>query len=422
MRALLTAVCALVLVAGCGRPQFGTVPLSGDYKLYEAASNQSSRLVSVIDSRSHSVERSLPFGTPSNDWTHLYSVTSNTLVDLDPQNGATQRTLQLPGYYQLPPVTLSGVPGGLSQDGHWLVLEAFDATPTGVPSATRFVLVDTSYSKAVTLIDLAGYFQFDAVSNDGRRIYLVQYVSSTEYYVRYYDVGAQGLNPTIIFDKSDGSAAMAGVRLSGVASPDGHWLYSVYNRQDKGAFIHVLSLDDPLAFCIDLPGSGYSTSTEGFHWSLALSPDGSHLYAANGAMGIVADVNTGGNNLPSITRTVHIDSNGPTASIFAQDVQAKEFGAYDGAVLTPDGRTLVIAGATGVVWLDTATLHAQSRQLMNWTVWSLAMSPAGNMLYVVSDSGMIAEMSMTGPHLATIFSGAQGQPLALIRVEAAPVP
>ena len=71
MRALLTAVCALVLVAGCGRAQFGTVPLSGDYKLYEAASTQSSRLVSVIDSRSHSVERSLPFGTPSSDWTHL---------------------------------------------------------------------------------------------------------------------------------------------------------------------------------------------------------------------------------------------------------------------------------------------------------------------------------------------------------------
>ena len=31
---------------------------------------------------------------------------------------------------------------------------------------------------------------------------------------------------------------MAGLRLSGVASPDGHWLYSIYARQDKGAFIH----------------------------------------------------------------------------------------------------------------------------------------------------------------------------------------
>ncbi len=421
MRVLLTAVCALVVVAGCGRAQFGTVPASGDYKLYEAASTQNSQLVSVIASRSHSVERSLPLGTPSPDWTHLYSVKSSTLLDVDPQTGATLRTLQLPGYFQLPPATLSGVPGGLSQDGRWLVLEAFDTTPSSVPSATHLLLVDTSYARSVRRVDLDGFFQFDAVSNDGHRIYLIQYVSSTEYYVRFYDVGALGLDPTIIFDKSDGSAAMAGLRLSGVASPDGHWLYSVYIRQDKGAFIHALSMDSPLAFCIDLPGSGYSSNADGFRWSLALSRDGSHLYAANGAMGIVADVDTAGNGVPSITRTVHIASNGPTASIFAHDVEAKEFGA-NGAVLSPDGRTLVMSGATGVVWLDTATLHAQSRQLTDWTVWSLALSPDGNMLYVVNDSGNIAEMSMTSPHVATMFGGAPGQPLALIRVEAAPVP
>ena len=422
MRAPLAAVCALVVVAGCGRAQFGSVPSSGDYKLYEAASTQSSQLVSVIDSRSHSVERNLPLGTPSPDWAHLYSVHSNALLDVDPQTGATLRMTQLPGYFQLPPATMSGVPGGLSQDGHWLVLEAFDATSNGVPSATHLLLVDTSYSKAIRRVDLTGYFQFDAVSNDGLRIYLIQYVSSTEYYVRFYDVGLKALDPTIIFDKSDGSAAMAGLRLSGVASSDGHWLYSVYNRQDKGAFVHMLSMDNPIAFCIDLPGSGYSTSADGFHWSLALSRDGSHLYAANGAMGIVVDVNTGGNGLPSTTRTVHIDSTGATSSIFAQDVQAKEFGAYDGAVLSPDGRTLVMAGATGVVWLDTATLHAQSRQLTNWTVWGLALSPDGNMLYAVSDAGNIAEMPMGGKHLATTFGGAPGQPLALIRVEAAQAP
>jgi hypothetical protein len=433
MRAPLAAVCALVVLAGCGRAQFGGVPSSGDYKLYEAASTQSSQLVSVIDSRSHSVERSLPLGTPSPDWGHLYLVRSTpidrpdtlpakTLLDVDPKTGATLRVTQLPGYFQLPSATMSGVPGGLSQDGHWLVLEAFDTTSNGLPSATHLVLVDTSYSRPLQRVDLTGYFQFDAVSNDGLRIYLIQYVSSTEYYVRFYDVGMKALDPTFIFDKSDGGAAMAGLRLSGVASPDGHWLYSVYNRQDKGAFIHALSMDNAIAFCIDLPGSGYATSTDGFRWSLALSRDGSHLYAANGAMGIVADVSTGGNGLPSITRTVHIDSTGPTASIFAQDVQAKEFGAYDGAVLSPDGRTLVMAGATGIVWLDTATLHAQSRQLTNWAVWGLALSPDGSMLYAVNDAGNIAEMSMTGKHLATTFSGAPGQPLALIRVEAAQAP
>lgn len=415
MRALLTVLCALVVVAGCGKAPLGTILSSGDFKLYEAASTQNLGLVSVIDSRSQTVDRSLPLGTPSPDWTHLYWVKSDVLVDVDPQTGATLHTLQLPGDFQLPLATLSGMPGGLAQNGHWLVLEAFDKTPTTVASGTHLLLIDTSYTRAMQKVDLPGFFQFDAISNDGLRMYLIQFVSTTEYYVRFYDMGTNRLDSTIIFDKSDGSAAMAGLRLSGVPSPDGHWLYSVYTRQDKSAFIHVLSMDNPIAFCLDLPGSGYSSDPASFSWSLAISRDGSHLYATNLAMGVVADVNAAG---PSISRTVHVASAGPTASILAQDVQAKAFGA-NGSAVSPDGRTLVISGA-GVVWLDTATLQVQGRQLTDWTVWSLGLSPDGSMLYVVNDAGKIAEMSMTGSHTATMFGGGPGQPLALIRVEAVP--
>jgi hypothetical protein len=410
MRILVTVLCAVVLVAACGRAPVGTLPTSGDYKLYEAASTQSAQLVSVIDSRSHSVERSLPLGTPSPDWTHLYSVSSRTLLDVDPQTGAILRAQQLPGDFKLPPATLSGVPGGLSQNGRWLVLQAFDRTSNNVPNATHLLLTDTSYSAPVRRIDLQGYFQFDAVDNNGLWIYLIQFVSSTEYFVRRYDMAAAQLDPTVIFDKSDGSAAMSGLRLSGVASAGGHWLFSVYARQDKSAFIHMLSMDNPIAFCIDLPGSGLSSDPTEMYWSLALSRDGSHLYAANLAKGVVVDVDTGGNGLPSIARTAQIASTGSSAS-------SKTFGA-NGMVLSPDGRTLVTSGA-GVVWLDTATLHAQSRQLADWTVGSLALSPDGNKLYVVNDAGRIAEVSMTGQHVATTFGGGPGQPLALIRVEAA---
>src|ERR1700680_2476327 len=123
MRILGTVLCAVVLVAACGRAPVGTLPTSGDYKLYEAASTQSAQLVSVIDSRSHSVERSLPLGTPAPDWTHLYSVSSRTLSDLNPQTGVTQGSMQLPGDFQLPAATLSGVPGGLSKNGQWVALQ-----------------------------------------------------------------------------------------------------------------------------------------------------------------------------------------------------------------------------------------------------------------------------------------------------------
>src|SRR5882757_10297062 len=145
MRALPGVLAAALVVAGCGRAGLGPVPQAGDYKLYTATSTQTSQLVSVIDTRSHAVERNLPSGTPSPDWTHLYTVQGAALIDLDPRTGTARHTVHLQGQFQLPPATISGLPGGLSQDGHWLVLQSFDATGSDTPTASRFLLIDTSY-------------------------------------------------------------------------------------------------------------------------------------------------------------------------------------------------------------------------------------------------------------------------------------
>ncbi|MEP6752633.1 MAG: hypothetical protein ABI959_07795, partial [Candidatus Dormiibacterota bacterium] len=84
-----------------------------------------------------------------------------------------------------------------------------------------------------------------------------------------------------------------------------------------------------------------------------------------------------------------------------------------------DGKTLVALGVHGVTWIDTASLQATDRQLIDWTVWSIALSPNGDNLYAVSDGGVIAEVSMTGSHASTTFSGGLGQPMAVLRVQAA---
>jgi hypothetical protein len=414
MRGLVLAIGALVIVVGCGRVPGGQVS-SGDYKLYEAASTSSAQQLSVIDSRSHSVELNMALGTPSPDWSHLYTVSGNALIDIDPQTGTKLQNVPLPGNYELPPATISGLPGGLSQNGHWLVLQSLDQASDGTVSATHLVLVETSFGRPMQQFDLQGYFQFDAVSNDGSRIFLIQYISPTEYYVRQFDIGIRQLNPTIIFDKSDGGAAMVGLRLSGIASPDGQWLYSLYVRQDKSPFIHALSLNGNLiAFCIDLPGSGYSSSSDAFHWALALSADATHLYAANGASGTVEDMSLQ-NGWPSPLRAARLDTS-QTGGIFGvRDVQAKELGG-NAAAVSPDGKTLVIGGNSGLSWVDTTSLKVKDHLLSDWNVWSLAMSPDGTTVYAVRDSGMIAEISMSGSHQMTTFSGAPGQPLALIRV------
>lgn len=413
MRALLAIACVAVLLAACGRP--GATQAGGGYRLFEATSQHSE--IVVIDSRTHSIERTLPLGTPSPDWRHLYSTAPGALVDTDPATGATRRTLKLPGDYELPPATLSGLPGGVSQDGRWLALQS-SGSSSAVPPASHLVLVDTTYAEPPRRIDLDGIFSFDAISNDGQRMYLIEHASSATYRVRMYAVAVGQLDPNVVFDKSDGSEAMTGLRLSGIPSPDGHWLYSIYVREGASPFVHALSLDGPLAFCLDLPGSGYSTDTNAFHWSIAMTAGGTTLYAANAANGFASELNTDAGGMPSVARSVQITPGTAAAGRFAQDVQAKEFGA-NAAVITADGKTMVAAANTGLVWIDTAGLHAGTRLLDNWTVWSLALSPDGSVLWALGDSGRIAEISMSSRQVVATYDPGARNPLSLMRVEAA---
>src|SRR3979411_2429995 len=254
MRRVLMAMFALVLVSGCAATQSKLEPLSSvDYRLYEAASTRSSQLVAVINSRLQTTERRLPWGTPSPDGKHFYALVSNTLEDIDPHTGAVLRTLQLPGNFQMPPATLSGVPGGLSQNGRYLVLQT-----AGKRTTSQMLLIDTSELKVAKRIELSGVFDFDAVNNNGQSVYVVEYPNAADsyYHVRVYEVAAGKLGADTVVPHGAPGEARRGVRLSGVFSPDGQWLYSLYARANQGAFVHALNLSNPYAFCLDLPAPG----------------------------------------------------------------------------------------------------------------------------------------------------------------------
>jgi DNA-binding beta-propeller fold protein YncE len=411
MKALLASLG--ILLAGCGQA-VGGGHSGADFKLYEAAATASSQSISIIDSRSHKIERSLPFGTPSSDWTHLYSIKGSELIDTDPLSGAQLHAIRLPAAYQLPPVTASGMPGGLSQDGKWLVLQAWDQHSGPVPTATSLVVVNTSFTSTPVQIRLDGWFQFDAVSNDGQSLYLIEYVSDTDYRVRLYHVLARLLDPNVVVDKSDPRESMTGTRLMGVPSLSGQWLYSVYARQNDGAFVHALNLDGSFAFCIDLPGAGYSSNPAALDWSLALSPDGSKLYAANTSMGMVSEIDT---SEPAVSRTAPINASSVSMRSWVQDVQAKELGA-NAVALSPNGKTLVNAAASGIVWIDTSTLQLEHRALGGWRVWSLGMSPDGATVFALNDAGMIAEVALGTGTVVSTFDPAAGYPMAITRVVA----
>ena len=272
------------------------------------------------------------------------------------------------------------------------------------------LVIDTTTSRVWRKIDLRAYFRFDAVSDDGDRLYLIQHLNGKEYYVRLYDVIGGKLDDNIVVDKSDGNQAMVGTRLSGVATPDGHWLFSMYVREHESPFIHALSLDGPYAFCLDLPGHGYVDSGAEMHWSLAINRDGSRLYAANPATGAVAVISPGANGAPAVLRTARFDK--------AMSV-AGNAAAANAAVVSADGATLVAAGPAGIAWIDTTSLRVRAHALADWSVSSLGLSPGEQNLYAIGDDGRIAVISMATTSVSAKFDPAEGRPMSLMRVAAA---
>ena len=394
MRKLIALMIVAVVVAACGAPRTG--PGGGGEKLYEAVGQS----ILVIDSKSHAIERRLPLGVPSTGWQHLYSMLGDSLVDTNPVTGQMQNTLALGAQYQLPLATHAGLPGGLSPAGKWLVLEAYDG------SATHMVVVNTGTFTVADSFDLAGRFTFDAISDDGLRLYLIQYLYGKEYYVRLFDIPGNHLDANIVVDKSDGNQAMAGVRLSGIANPKGSLLLSMYVRENESPFVHALNLTGPFAFCLDLPGDGYAISKTAMQWALAMNRDGSRLYAVNGAAGVVAELDSSQDFSPQVLRMAHFSA-GPSVG-----------GGGDAAVLSADGKTLFTASGSGVVWLDTSSLEVRRQSLTGWQVWGMGLSPDGDSLYVVSDAGKVAEVSMASGAVIGRFDPGAGKPIALMRVAA----
>jgi hypothetical protein len=388
MKKSATFICLVLFAAACAAME-GPRSAAGD-KLYEAVAGNT---LAVVDSASKATERRLALGVASADWSHLYSISGAELVDTDPATGASRRSMQVGASFHLPPATASGMPGGLSPNGRWLVVERSEQR------STHMLVIDTATVTIARRVDLAGDFEFDAIDNTGGSLYLIQRLNDREYYVRLYDLAVGALTENIVIDKSDGNQAMTGLRLSGLPSVGGHWLFSMYVRRGESPFVHALSLDGPFAFCLDLPGAGYEMG-----WSLALNAAGSKLYAVNPTTGTVAEMSTGANDAPAVIRTARF--------------QAASAAGGGGAALVI-GKTLVAGGPSGLVWIDTANLRVTGRSLDGWHVAGVGLSPDGKSLYAVADGGRVAAVSIATREVTATFDPAAGRPMALMRVAAA---
>lgn len=390
-RLLALLLLALAGLTACGR-MASTQPATGGYRLFlEEGYSNGAQQITVRDAGTGAVERILPLGTAAPDWSRYYTITqlagNSRLSAIDPASGRTIAQRTIPAGFALPTLGYLGPTAGLSPNGAWLTLTDNSRATTG-KLVTTFLVGASSLSGSFKTVRVDGDISFDALSNDGKSLYLIQKMGDPNHYqVRLYDVEGGLLAPQPVVDKRESNEPMNGIRGDSVADPTGNYVYTVYVR-DGGPFIHALPLGVPFAWCVDLPSKTPNDMALQFFWSLAISHDGRTVYAANTSLGTVAVMTAG--EPPQIARTgqTALRGTGPLFAGLITDAAAKG-PRIGGAALSVDGRTLFALGETGILAIDTASLKVQSRFLTGQSIESIRMSSDGRWLYAAEAASSI---------------------------------
>jgi DNA-binding beta-propeller fold protein YncE len=265
------------LLAACGGAADSTAP-----KPFSVARGGGG-LGPLVGFRGENVSFRLPAGIASADGRFFYVAsagTSSTDVQrYDRRTGTLIARRAIDGSWTL---------GGVSATGRFVALAAPGT------ARSKILVVDTSSGRR-QLITLRGRYDAEAVSPDGRAVYLIRWHGTSAYSVKYYDLARSQLRPATLSMKGQYVApVMTGSPAGSIATSDGRWLLTLYLNTKQGrAFVHALNLVDRNAVCIVLPGEGSGLSALR-SYALAASPDGKIAYAANPALGVIAEVDLEG--------------------------------------------------------------------------------------------------------------------------------
>jgi hypothetical protein len=195
-------------------------------------------------------------GVLSNNGKHRFvavSTGAETAIERVAVRGGTVITwATLDGAYGIPQPTMQ--PGrleGLTRDGKQLVVGS-----VGAGRPTRFAVIRTRDMRVDSRFELPGSFAYDALSPDGKTLYLTQYVdqdNASRYVVRAYDLLNGTLIPGRIADKAQQSWVMQGFATTRTTSVDGRWVYTLFMRPGGYPFVHALDTVGRVAHCIGLP-------------------------------------------------------------------------------------------------------------------------------------------------------------------------
>ena len=323
----------------------------------------------VLDALSGQVERELPAGTPSPDWRWVYTVGQGRLQKIDTATGQAAASTAAPDWAH-------GV--RTSADGSWLVLSG---ASTGPPS--RFEVMDSGLARKPVTASLPGAFTFDGLSNDGQRLYLLEWVRPGSYQVRMFDLARGILYSEVIADKREIGQLMSGEALTSLTSSDGSTQLTLYQRSAKNeAFVHELPIGidprkNPFAWCEDLPAPASG-------WGFVPGTGGDRFYAVNPQAGWVIELPAqfvGGASpfTGAKPRQAHI---GVTAT-------STPDGQPPAAAVSPDGTQLYLSTWPGLVATDTGSLKVTRRFLDGERIRATAFAPDGSALYAVSQAGSL---------------------------------
>jgi hypothetical protein len=199
---------------------------------------------------------------------------TTTEVQVVDRDARVLRHMRIKGIWGIPLVAYDGTAEGLFPNGRTLLLAQSLYNGQTLRTTTRFTLVDTRAMKVSRRIQLKGAFTFDALSRNGRYIYLTEYMSPEDpssYRVRAYDLRGAGLLSKIVSDKRSWATDMRGLPIARTWK-DG-WAYTLYGGNAR-PFIHALDTQNVAAVCINLP---WKTSPDRiFDYRLRIDGDG-HL-------------------------------------------------------------------------------------------------------------------------------------------------
>ena len=189
-----------------------------------------------------------------------FAIVDGELRRFSTQTGKVTKTYPLAGTWQLT---------GISATGAWVAIQR---------DTTEVLVLDTKRGTIAHRLRLRGNFRVETVSAAGDFLFLQQDFVDGSYAVRGFDLAAGQLLPGSLGRKGE-TVRMQGDAGQVVASPDGHWLLTVYVETTANtAFVHALNLIERTAICIPLPPCKRCGAGD---WTLALAADGRTLRATN---------------------------------------------------------------------------------------------------------------------------------------------